>query len=54
MTGQLITDSYSGNTQFDDTLFAGNLTPVPVPAAAWLFVGGILGVGTFARKKRTG
>ncbi len=53
MTGQLITDSYTGNTQFDATLFTGNLTPVPVPAAAWLLIGGLGGVEVFARRKRT-
>ena len=45
MTGQLITDSYTGNTQFDSTLFTGNLTAVPLPAAIWLLVGGLGGLG---------
>lgn len=51
MNGQLITDSYSGNTQFDATLFTGNLTAVPLPAAIWLLAGGLGGLGSFARKR---
>jgi choice-of-anchor A domain-containing protein len=50
MTGQLIADSYSGNTQFDDTLFAGTL-PVPVPAAGWLLLSGIAGIVTLTRRR---
>lgn len=45
MHGQLITGSYSGNTQFDSVLFAGNVTPVPLPAPVWLLgsaLGGLL------------
>jgi len=42
MNGQLITDSYSGNTQFNATAFMGTLpTPVPLPPALWL-----LGLGS--------
>jgi choice-of-anchor A domain-containing protein len=52
MHGQLITDSYSGNTQFDATTFTGNLTPVPIPAAAWLMLSGLAGCGAAMRKKR--
>jgi choice-of-anchor A domain-containing protein len=50
MTGQLIADSYSGNTQFNATLFAGTL-PVPLPAAGWLLLSGIAGIGTLARRR---
>jgi hypothetical protein len=30
-----------------------NTSPVPLPAAAWLMVGGLGGLGAFARKRRT-
>ncbi len=30
-----------------------DLSPVPLPAAAWLFISGILGLAGFARRKRT-
>jgi choice-of-anchor A domain-containing protein len=51
MTGQLIAGSYSGNTQFDNTLFAGTL-PVPIPAAGWLLLSGVTGLVTFARRRK--
>jgi len=50
MTGQLIADSYSGNTQFNDTLFAGSL-PVPLPASGWLLLSGVAGLGSLVRRR---
>jgi choice-of-anchor A domain-containing protein len=52
MTGQLITDSYNGNTQFDSAAFTGSLPAVPLPAAFWLLISGLAGLRTFVRKKR--
>ncbi|MBV8804487.1 MAG: choice-of-anchor A family protein, partial [Sinobacteraceae bacterium] len=49
MSGQLIADSYSGNTQFDNVQFTGVL-PVPVPAALWLLASGLIGLGRTLRK----
>jgi len=51
MTGQLIAGSYSGNTQFDNTLFIGSL-PVPIPATAWLMLSGLGGIGFLTRRRR--
>jgi choice-of-anchor A domain-containing protein len=52
MTGQLIADSYTGNTQFDQTLFTGILTTVPLPASTWLMLSGVAGMGLLARRRR--
>jgi choice-of-anchor A domain-containing protein len=52
LTGQLITDSYSGNTQFNSSMFTGSLTPVPLPAAFWLLISGVAGLRTLVRKTR--
>ncbi|CAA0099024.1 Uncharacterised protein [Halioglobus japonicus] len=55
LDGQLIAQSFSGNTEFHNSLFAGNLpsgTEVPVPATAWLFVSALVLLGSAGRKKR--
>jgi len=52
MTGQLIADSYSGNTEFDQAAFTGTLTAVPLPASTWLMLSGIAGMGLLARRRK--
>jgi len=41
-------DDGAGNT----SAFFGGSTPVPLPAAAWLFGSGLLGLGALARRRR--
>jgi choice-of-anchor A domain-containing protein len=50
MDGQLVAGSYNGNTQFGNVLFTGNV--VPLPAAAWLLLSGLAGVGSLRRRRR--
>ena len=38
-------------TDGESTSFSGNITPVPVPAAVWLFGSGLLGLVGIARRK---
>jgi len=40
----------TGGSQLDYTITS--LTPVPLPAATWLMLSGLGGIGVFARKKR--
>ncbi len=50
--GQLIAQSFSGNIEFHNAAFAGNLPAiVPIPAAVWLF-GSALGLLGFMAGKR--
>jgi choice-of-anchor A domain-containing protein len=54
MHGQLVADSYSGNTQFDNVAFIGTLPdPVPLPGAVWLLGSGLLGLLGLARRRAT-
>jgi choice-of-anchor A domain-containing protein len=58
MHGQLIADSYGGNsltdgtdtTQFENVAFTGTL-PTPLPASAWLLLSALGGLGLFARSR---
>jgi choice-of-anchor A domain-containing protein len=50
MDGQLIAGSYSGNTQFGNVLFSGNV--VPLPAAVWLLLSGFAGMAGVSRRRR--
>lgn len=47
--------AYTGTLRFmqdtDNLLFAGDINPVPVPAAAWLFGSALLGFFGFSRRK---
>jgi len=52
MHGQLVAGSYSGNSQFDNVQFTGNVTPVPLPAAVWLMLSGLSGLGAIGRTRK--
>jgi hypothetical protein len=49
-----VADCSSISTSAQDIVLvaSGNLTAVPLPAAAWLMLGGLCGLGALARKKR--
>jgi hypothetical protein len=42
---------HSGDTDYDDMLVRAEFSPVPVPAAVWLFGSGLLGLIGAARRK---
>jgi hypothetical protein len=50
-TPMSLTDLFTASTMITSTSFSGSITPVPVPAAVWLFGSGLLGlIGTAIRK----
>ena len=50
----VLTSDYGGLTYFDMELVAADgITPIPVPAAAWLFGSALLGLVGYSRKKST-
>jgi hypothetical protein len=47
------TNSGSRNRSFDEIVFYADFSPVPVPAAVWLFGSGLLGLIGVARRKKS-
>ncbi len=51
-TPMSLTALFTTSTKINSTSFSGSISPVPLPAAAWLFGAGLLGLlGTAGRKK---
>lgn len=46
-----LTKLFTTDTSIKSTSFSGSISPVPVPAAAWLFVSGLLGLVGVVRRK---
>jgi hypothetical protein len=51
-TPQSLTQLFTTSSSVTSTSFSGNITPVPVPAAVWLFGSGLLGLVGIARRKK--
>ena len=45
-------DGYTGDGDYDDFVIGAQVTAVPVPAAAWLFGTGLIGLAGVARTRR--
>jgi hypothetical protein len=48
-----LTELFTNRSSITSTSFSGSISPVPIPAAVWLFGSGLLGVLGLARKKIT-
>ena len=51
-TPHSLTQLFTTSTTVMSTSFSGNITPVPVPAAVWLFGSGLLGLVGIARRRK--
>lgn len=47
-----LTDLFTTRTSVTSTSFSGSITPVPIPAAIWLFGSGLLGMIGIARRRK--